>query len=132
MTRTIQHAGDGNEISFVPIGQFASKGVAVIDTEDLLMLEELGLSLAWNRNSRTGYVFAPAARAVGRSVQVARVLLDCGPGENVRYLNGDPTDLRRSNLSVNPEGNATRRDRDFLTPKAERRAWGPKAQHEYL
>lgn len=130
MTRTIQHTQEG--VSFVPIGQFARKGLAVIDTADLVLLEELGLSMAWNRHAQTGYVFAPAANASGGSVQVARVLLDCGPGENVSYENGDPTDLRRSNLSVNPDGNATRRDRDYLTPKAERKRWGQQVQHEYL
>jgi len=129
--RTITHVTHGGrELALVPLGRWASKGHAVIYTDDLTMLENLGLSLVWNRNSLSGTVFAPAAKASGGNVQVARVLLDLGEGQIVRYLNGDPTDLRRENLSV-VDGNAVRRDRDFLTPKDRRRPWGPPVEHEF-
>lgn len=130
--RVIRHVEDGGGLraALVPLGRASSKGVAIIEEEDLALLQELGLSLAWNRNPTTGVVVAPAGAASGNRVQVARVLLDLGPGENVRYLSGDPTDLRRSNLEVNPEGWAIRRDRDFITPKGKSRQWGAIA-HEW-
>jgi len=129
--RCIRHAKeeDGRRIAMVPLGPRGDKGLAVIEDADLEMLFDLGLSMRWNRHSKTGAVFAPAPRASGSNVQVARVLMDCGPGENVSYRNGDPTDLRRENLVVNPEGYATRRDRDFLTPRSERKQWGPEVEH---
>lgn len=129
--RTIIHVDhDGRELALVPLGRWGTKGHAVIYADDLAMLEGLGLSLVWNRNSLSGTVFAPAPRASGGNVQVARVLLDLGEGHIVRYLNGDPTDLRRENLCVS-DGNAIRRDRDFLTPKDRRRAWGPPVEHRH-
>lgn len=124
----VQHAG--RHLALVPLGRFGSKGYAVIEADDLNMVEALGLSLAWNRNQLTGTVFAPAVKASGGNVQVARVLLDLGEGQIVKYLSGDPTDLRRQNLSV-VDGNAIRKDRDFLTPKAERRPWGPAIEHRF-
>src|SRR5690606_15531058 len=74
---------------------------------------------------------APTSASSGGSVQVARVLLDLGPGQNIHYRNGDPTDLRRDNLEINPEGNAIRRDRDYLTPPEKRKAWGPPVEHVF-
>lgn len=121
----------GVDLALVPLGRFGNRGYAVIEADDLSTLEALGLSMAWNRNQQTGTVFTPAVKASGGNVQVARVLLDLGPGQIVRYANGDPTDLRRQNLSV-VDGNAIRRDRDFLTPKLERRKWGPSVEHRHL
>ena len=132
--RVIVHTKDqgGQCVAVVPLGRNGEKGTAVILDDDLALLESLGLSMRWNRNRSSGVVVAPAGGSSGGSVQVSRVLLDLGPGENVRYRNGDPTDLRRQNLETNPEGYAVRRDRDFLTPKERRKAWGPAIQHEYL
>lgn len=131
--RAIRHTidGGGRKVALVPLGRRADRGNAIIDEADLILLEILGLSLRWNRHPRTGVVFAPAGYGSGGNVQVARVLLDCGPGENVCYLNGDPTDLRRDNLDINPDGYAIRRDRDFLTPPEKRRQWGPAIGHVY-
>lgn len=133
MSRVIKHVTDdqGRAVALVPLGRLGEKGTAVIDDDDLIELTALGLSLRWNRHAGTGVVFAPASGSSGGNVQVARVLLDLGPGENVRYLSGDPTDLRRNNLAVNPEGNAVRRDRDYLTPADRRRQWGPAVEHDY-
>jgi len=92
-SRSILHTtdGGGRKVALVPLGRKADRGNAIIDDADLTLLEALGLSLRWNRHSVTGVVFAPAGHGSGGNVQVARVLLDCGPGENVSYLNGDPT-----------------------------------------
>lgn len=130
--RAIRHVeGDARRVALVPLGPHGRKGVAIVDGEDLSLLDSLGLSMRWNRHAGTGIVIAPAGNSSGNSVQVSRVILDCGTGENVRYRNGDPTDLRRQNLEINPEGYAIRRDRDFLTPKATKRSWGPEIEHVY-
>lgn len=118
-------------LAFVPLGVRGAKGVAVVHDDDLSMLEDLGLSMRWNRHPDTGAVFAPAPRASGGNVLVSRVLVNAGPGQNVTYRNGDPSDLRRENLSV-VSGNATRRDRNYLTPKSDRKAWGPSVEHEQV
>lgn len=130
--RTVIHTLDeaGRKVCLVPLGRNGEKGSAIIEETDLtLLVDELGLSLRWNRIAKTGAVVAPAGNASGGNIQASRALLDLGPGENVRYLNSDPTDLRRSNLAVNYDGWATRRDRDFLTPKDRRKKWGPDPEH---
>lgn len=132
MSRTVIHTLDeaGRKVCLVSLGRNGEKGSAIIEEGDLsFMVNELGLSLRWNRIAKTGAVVAPAGNASGGSIQVSRVLLDLGPGENVRYLNSDPTDLRRENLAINYDGWATRRDRDYLTPKVNRKKWGPELKH---
>ena len=131
--RVIRHTIDegGHQVALVPLGREGEKGVAIVDEDDLTMLDSLGLSMKWNRNHGTGVVIAPARRSSGSNVQVARVIVDAGPGENVHYRNGDPTDLRRENIEINRFGYAVRRDRDFLTPKERRRSWGPPVEHQW-
>lgn len=126
MSKAIVH-NDG--LAYVPLGTRGQRGVAVISDDDLAMLEKLGLSLRWNRHPRTGAVHAPAGKASGSNVLVARVLMDAGKGQVVRFRNGDPTDLRRDNLILDNDGYATRRDRDYLTPAQDRRQWGPPVEH---
>lgn len=109
------------------VTQNVGKQIAVVTTrngkkielylEDYEYLMGLGLSPAWNLSPK-GYVSAPAYRAKGGQIGVARVLLDAGPGDLVRYYDGNPSNLRRENLSLAAGvGWSTRRDRDFLTPK---------------
>lgn len=128
--RTVTHSMDeaGRKVCLVFLGRGGSKGVAIIEEQDLAFLQELGLSLSWNRMRGTGVVTAPTRKAPNSYVQVSRVLLDVGPGENIRYLDGDPTNLLRSNLEVNPQGWAIRRDRDFLSPNTKK--YGP-VEHKW-
>ncbi len=128
-SRTITHTGNG--VSLVPLSNRGSGSLAVVDTDDLHMVESLGLSLRWTRHPKSGVVVAPASLAAGGHVTVARVLLDALPGQNVKFIDGDPTNLRRSNLSLIP-GNSVRRDREYLTVKAKRRGWGPEIRQVYL
>lgn len=97
----------------VPLGPGGNKGTASIASEDYSLLIELGLSESWNLSPR-GYVIAPCCRASGSSVLVARVLMDCGPGQNIIYLDRNRKNLLRSNLAVKRNGYALSRPRDFL------------------
>lgn len=97
----------------VPLGPAGGKGTAVLSPEDYAMLCELGLSKNWNLSPR-GYVVAPCCRAPGSSVLVARVLMDCRPGQNIIYLDKNRKNLLRSNLAVKRNGYALSRPRDFL------------------
>jgi hypothetical protein len=103
-------------------------GWAVVNEDDLALLESVGLSLRWTRDISSGAVSAPASASPNRHVSVSRVLLDAGEGEAVRFLNGDPTDLRRENLLL-VDGSGTRRDRDYLSKRP--RKWGSDVQHEW-
>ena len=48
---------------------------------------------------------------------VARVIMDAGKGEGVRYQDSDKLNLRRDNLYLVADAKAIRRDRDFIRPK---------------
>ena len=116
-TKTITAALDeqGRPIVRVPLGRAGNKGYATLYLQDFESLIELGLSASWNRLPK-GYVTASCANAPGNAVQVARVLLDAGPYELVRYVNGDLTDLRAKNVLKLYQGAAKRRDRDYVKP----------------
>lgn len=103
---------DGREIVTVPLH---GKGEATLYEKDFRFLLQLGLSTAWNKLPN-GYVTASCYCAPGRSVQVARVLLNAGPQQRVRYIDGDLTNLRSGNLILLSGGSATRWDRDFVKP----------------
>jgi hypothetical protein len=49
------------------------------------------------------------------------VLVDAGPGQQVKHKDGNPRNLRRGNLELVEGGNAIRRDRALLTPENLRR-----------
>lgn len=99
------------DVALVGLGP-QSEAAAAIDTPDLAFLLSLGCSTSW-RLLPTGYVAASERSATGRSIGVARALLDAGPGTVVKHLDGDKLNLRRSNLVLIP-GYSKRRDRDYL------------------
>lgn len=121
----------GDSVALVSLGPEGRKGYATVDEADLELLVSLGLSLKWNRSPQ-GMIKAPASNASGNSVSVARVLMDAGIGQSVSFRDGDTTNLSRSNLELSQQGQGTRRDRDFLTPASERRAYGPEPIHVYI
>jgi hypothetical protein len=113
--------GLGNQLVSIRLGRNGEKGEAIIDCDDFELLMGLGMSSTWNCLP-AGYVLASAGRAKGGNVGVARVLLDCGPNQSVRYRDGNKFNLRRSNLELRlMSGASTRRDRDYLTPPEMRR-----------
>ncbi len=112
-TNEVQFETEHRELALVPLDN-EGRNHAVMYKEDYVYLTELlGLSCTW-RMHPNGYVMAPAYLAKGGSVTVARVLMDTGAGETIRYMDGDKLNLRRDNLYVIEGGNSTRRDRDCL------------------
>lgn len=70
--------------------------------EDLRRLEGRGLGGAWFLNGNGGRSrFVRTRRAGSRHlVQVARLITEAGPGEIVRYRDGDRLNLTRENLAL--------------------------------
>lgn len=113
--RTIDQSG--REIIRVPLAK--AIGMAVLDAADFDQLMALGLSPHWYLNGTTthGYVRA-GLNTRGKGVGVARVILGVGSGRIVKYRDGDPTNLIRSNLVV-AKGAAKRTDVMLLRPPVE-------------
>ena len=86
---------------------------AAIWEDDYKFIRRLGLSGNWSKLQRM-HVVASARRPGGNHVLVARVLLDAKQGQGVRYLDGDPLNLRRENLKLMSHAGAIRRDRDYV------------------
>ena len=103
---------DGRDLCLVPLGREGRKGTAKIWKDDLEFLFRLGLSPSWG-TVLGAYVTAAARLAHGQHVMVARVLMDAGVGQSIRYLDGDRSNLRRENIQV-VTGSGIRRDRDYL------------------
>lgn len=107
----------GREVALVPLKQ-GSKGCAVLDADDILFLKSLGMSsFVWDRLSN-GNVTANSSLSPTKHVYISRVLTNAGKGESCRFIDGDNSNLRRSNL-VKVAGHGKRRDRDFLRRKEE-------------
>jgi hypothetical protein len=100
-----------NTVYHIPLGK--SGNYAAIYKEDYDYLIQLEVSKTWN-DGTLGYVTAYCKSIPGTRVAIARVLMDAGEGETVRYLDGDRTNLRRNNLIKMKDCRAKRRDRDYL------------------
>lgn len=103
----------GRSLYMVPLGRKGALEVAVWE-EDYKLLRSLGLTGNWAKLQNM-HVSAKASR---QHVLVARVLLDAKPGQAVRYLDGNPLNLRRENLRLIAHAGTKRRDRDYLTVAA--------------
>lgn len=82
---------------------------AIVSPQAYQRVIDSGLTGMWLLNSNghgRGYV---RTAKCGTLALVARVILDAGPGEVIRYANGDSLDLRVMNLRV-MRGKAKRRD----------------------
>lgn len=105
---------NGRQVGLVPL-KGGSKGVSILDLDDVYFLASLGLSLNWDRLPN-GNCIAHSSLSPTKHVYPARVLVDAGVGESVVFVDGDNSNLRRSNL-VKVKGHGKRRDRDFLRRK---------------
>lgn len=106
---TCTHDTDGAPIAVIPL---ANGGTAKMLAADWQKWSRLGLPTRWTLNP-TGhgraYVRAARTRASGCLITPARVLLDAGRAQIVRYRDGDTSNLRRDNLYL-ASGPAKRRD----------------------
>lgn len=87
--------------AFVPVTNSPGHFVRV-DLEDLRRLEARGKAGAWFLNGNGGRSRFVRTRRTGSRhlVQVARLITQAGPGEIVRYRDGDRLNLTRANLSL--------------------------------
>ncbi|WP_273456505.1 hypothetical protein [Nevskia ramosa] len=84
---------------------------AVISLADFIELQSTH-GTVWHAERRADRWYARAATSMkstgkGSLVNAGRVLLGAGPGEAVRYRDGDPLNLRRSNLQRTYSGRAS-------------------------
>jgi hypothetical protein len=105
----IIHSFDnGRKIVTVPLSN--SKERVKLWEVNYSELIKLGASPPWKYVQECIWV-----RNNGRDISVARLLLDCGPGQRVSFLNGDAGDLTRPNL-LRIAGPAKYHARDQLDP----------------
>ncbi len=107
---------DGRTVALVGLGR-AGDPIAMIYLDDFEFLMQLGITANWTCMPVGNYVTCNSYNNSGSKLQVARVLLDAGPGTSVRYVDGNPLNLRRENLTVVASRKAIRRDRDFVPRK---------------
>lgn len=100
---------NGRTCVYVPLGK--SELTCTIWKDDFDLLLSLGASANWSVIGKR-YVGC-AGKGRGRNL-VARLLLDCGPGKAVKYIDGNAFNLRRENLVAVDYVRAIARDRDFL------------------
>lgn len=112
----------GRLLARVPLGRhndFTPQRYAEIWKDDFDFLCKLGLSSNWvsYRVKSKQYVSATASTMPGNRVLVARVLLDADAGQMVRFLDGNPLNLRRENLRLVAHNRGKVRARNFVYSK---------------
>lgn len=88
-----------NKVVRVPLGARATYH-AFIDLDDWESIQKVGTGNLNYIAVDGGRYAIMKARGNPRQLMVARVILDAGKGERVRFKDGNPFNLRRSNLSV--------------------------------
>ncbi len=110
-TISVKTIAAGPGVVHVPLAN--ANEPAIIDSDAFDKLTAAGVSLCWTLNTagdrQHRYVRAPASGVTGGLVTVARIVMDAGPGQIVRYRDGDPLNLTRSNLYLT-SGSAKRTD----------------------
>jgi hypothetical protein len=105
---------DGNQVASVFLGLY-QKQHCLMYYEDYEAIITLGVSPNWCCTQRGNVV---AYNSIDmRPLGIARILLDAGPGEAVRYRDGNPLNLRRENLYLAEDTKAKSRDRDRINPR---------------
>lgn len=97
---------------------------AIVSPHGYQCVIDSGLTGAWFTNGNghgRRYVRTWAPGRPGTLALIARVILEAGPGEVIRYANGDSLDLRISNLRVT-RGRAKRRDSQLVEERESRSA----------
>jgi hypothetical protein len=114
--RIIRHLiENGHKLVHVPLDNKA-KRYAILFEEDYQNLIDLGLTPRWRVKRDRGAIRVMVwNRATGYEIAVARLIVGAGARQSVTYANGNPLDLRASNLVVGL-GKALRNDRNEIKP----------------
>jgi hypothetical protein len=94
--KIIHKIKDGQKLVYIPIRGEKDKYCRMLE-EDFGALLDFGLHPLFR--FKQGTVFA---RSNYKNIGVARLLANCQAGQNVRYINADPLDLRQQNLLILP------------------------------
>ncbi|WP_146205421.1 MULTISPECIES: hypothetical protein [unclassified Azospirillum] len=86
-----------------------SDEVAIIDVEDYEKLVPLLGSRTWRLNGDGTYTYVRSKLKDRTMVTVARLILGNPWRASVRYLNGNPLDLRKSNLTLSYGGGGVKK-----------------------
>lgn len=128
-------APDGS-ITHIPLRSGPWEGLKVeIEAEVLAYLKTIGAEPPFFAVFSSSSTSSPQIRCScrgmgGGQATVARLIMDAGPGEIVRYRDRNPLNLRRANL-VKVPGKASRRDREGVRAWVETgRRRGPKNPQE--
>src|SRR5258708_4416245 len=105
------HDDDGTQLVKVSLKE--SPNFVTLNENDFHELLSLGIRPDWTYNFHSRYVVVVRPNSWKNAIPVARIIMDAGRGESVKYLNNNTLDLRRKNLIIAP-GSAQRRARDFL------------------
>ena len=95
--------------AIVPLSR-QGKHEAIVNLEDYEFLLSLGVSPNWQVSG--GSVIA---RTPEGAMLIGRILADAKAGQQVRYLDGNPFNLRRENLILKHGGFSLRNDRECLS-----------------
>lgn len=106
----------GRLLALVPLGRSGAL-FAELWVEDWDFLIKLGTPGNWTSIGQSGHVGVSSNRASGNKLSVARILKNAGPGETVKFGDGNPHNLRSENLTLVRAGWSCRRDRDLLPLK---------------
>jgi hypothetical protein len=112
--RVVQVLEKGRPLVYIQLGK--GDVTACLWKDDFELLLSLGVSPNWQASNKH-YVVCRGAKDNKKSY-VARLLLDCGIGEGVKYVDGNTFNLRRENLVKVADSKACRRDRDFIIARA--------------
>ena len=112
--RIVRHLTDnGHRLVNVPLDDRA-KRYAILFEQDYQNLMDLGLTPRWRVKRDRGAIRVMVwNRNTGYEVAVARLVVGAGSKQSVTYANGNPLDLRASNLVVGL-GKGLRNDRSEI------------------
>jgi hypothetical protein len=116
--RIIRHLTDtdGKRIVEVPLGQ-NGKRVAVLYEQEFEELIGLGLSPRWRilKDRNNAMRVTVWLGSIKQQISVARLICGADVHQNVSYLDGNPFNLRSTNLLLGM-GRGTRNDRTLIKP----------------
>lgn len=80
--------------------------VVLVDSDDYDLLRARGWTARWTSRKVTGDNIYPSINHGDKIRPIARIILDAGMDEKVKYRDGNQLNLRRSNLSLRAKGGA--------------------------